>query len=187
MVHNLITNFDSQHAAHGNKEYADLLWQRLENLVHYNGSRPGQAPGSKHSKLLFHVTVFNVENRQEDFALRTSQAWRWEMMRRHSSGRPRVILVLALPNPAQADPVDLDLLDCLQQEAMMPQCSGPLILPHCAGGAHDKSDRVISRCGGHNSRAGIAVICWGCGVWHRYSQSCTRGNQGDTRGQLTSL
>ena len=27
MVHNLITNFDSQHAAHGNKEYADLLWQ----------------------------------------------------------------------------------------------------------------------------------------------------------------
>ena len=27
MVHNLITNFDSQHAAYGNKEYADLLWQ----------------------------------------------------------------------------------------------------------------------------------------------------------------
>ena len=135
--------------------------------MHYNGS--SQSQGSKHTKLLFHVTVFNVENRQEDFALRTRQAWRWEMMRRHSSGRPRVILVLALPPPPQADPVDLDVLDCLQQEAMMPQCSGPLILPHCAGGAHDKSDRVISRCGGHNSRAGIAVICWGCGVWHRYN------------------
>ena len=134
--------------------------------MHYNGS--SQTQGAKHSKLLFHVTVFNVENRQEDFALRTRQAWRWEMMRRHSSGQPRVILVLALPPPPQADPVDLDVLDCLQQEAMMPQCSGPLILPHCAGGAHDKSDRVISRCGGHNSRAGVAVICWGCGVWHRY-------------------
>ena len=64
--------------------------------MHYNGS--SQAQGARHSKLLFHVTVFNVENRQEDFALRTRQAWRWEMMRRHSSGRPRVILVLALPN-----------------------------------------------------------------------------------------
>ena len=67
--------------------------------MHYNGS--SQSPGSKHAKLLFHVTVFNVENREEDFALRTRQAWRWEMMRRHSSGRPRVILVLALPPPPQ--------------------------------------------------------------------------------------
>ena len=139
--------------------------------MHYNGSSLAGGSGHGHSKLLFHVTVFNVENTEEDFAVRTRQSWRWEVLRRHSNGRPRVILVLALPPPQQADPVDLDVLDCLQQEAMMPQCSGPLLLPGCAGGARDKSDRVISRCGrgGHNERAGIAVICWGCGVWHRYS------------------
>ena len=63
---------------------------------------------------------------------------------------------------------------CLQ-ESKLSICSGPLLLPHCAAGAGDKVDRVWSRCTGHDhdhphvSRAGVAVICWGCGVWHRYN------------------
>ena len=53
------------------------------------------------------------------------------------------------------------------QEAKMSVCSGPLVLPHCAAGARAKVDRVWARCGA-GARRGVGVICWGCGVWHRY-------------------
>ena len=67
------------------------------------------------------------------------------------------------------------MYDHWHQESKLSICSGPLLLPHCAAGAGDKVDRVWSRCTGHDhdhphvSRAGVAVICWGCGVWHRYN------------------
>ena len=33
---------------------------------------------------------------------------------------------------------------------------------------YNQVDRVWARCGGGaDSRLGVAVICWGCGVWHR--------------------
>ena len=106
----------------------------------------------------------------DDFEFRSNHKWKWEVVQRHSDGRTRVVLVLGLPPPEHAGQVDMDLLDCLQQEAKMSICSGPLLLPHCAAGVGDKVDRVWSRCAaGHHgvARAGVAVICWGCGVWHR--------------------
>ena len=89
--------------------------------------------------------------------------------------RTRVVLVLALPPPKHASPVDLDLLDCLQQEAMSPMlppsaagCAGLIKLPHCTPKPQDKADKVFMRCGGEGSKMGVGVICWGCSVWHRW-------------------
>ena len=125
------------------------------------------------TQLLFHVTVFNLNSLDTDYSLRTNHKWKWELVRsrRHPDGRSqsRVILVLALPPPDRAGPVDMDILDCLQQEAKMSICSGPIMLPHCARSASDKVDRVWSRCAGDQSQVGVSVICWGCGVWHRYT------------------
>ena len=88
--------------------------------------------------------------------------------------RTRVVLVLALPPPHLSSPVDLDLLDCLQQEAVSPMvppsssgCGGPIKLPHCTPKPQEKADKVFMRCGGETSKIGVAVICWGCSVWHR--------------------
>ena len=80
------------------------------------------------TQLLFHVTVFNLNSLDTDYSLRTNHKWKWELVRsrRHPDGRSqsRVILVLALPPPDRAGPVDMDILDCLQQEAKMSICSG---------------------------------------------------------------
>ena len=90
------------------------------------------------------------------------------------NSRTRVVLVLALPPPHLSSPVDLDLLDCLQQEAVSPMvppsssgCGGPIKLPHCTPKPQEKADKVFMRCGGETSKIGVGVICWGCSVWHR--------------------
>ena len=110
------------------------------SLGHHHHSNLYSSPHatSHQTQLLFHVTVFNLENIDTDYSLRTNHHWKWEVIRRHSDGGNRVILVLALPPPDQAGMVDMDVLDCLQQEAKMSICSGPLLLPHCAAGARDK-------------------------------------------------
>ena len=41
--------------------------------------------------------------------------WKWELLRRTGDGESRAVIVLALPPPDQAQRVDMDTLDCLQQ------------------------------------------------------------------------
>ena len=41
--------------------------------------------------------------------------WKWELLRRTGDGESRAVVVLALPPPDQAQRVDMDTLDCLQQ------------------------------------------------------------------------
>jgi len=168
-IDRLIRTFDRRHRLYGNKEYADLLWKRLEGSVHSNIS--------SHGKLLFHVTVFNMEDQFANYGLKTNQRWLWEVHNSHTDGRTRVVLVLALPPPQLASPVDLDLLDCLQQEAVSPMvpatsagCGGPIKLPHCTPKPQEKAEKVFLRCGGDTSKMGVGVICWGCSVWHRWSK-----------------
>ena len=179
-------------------------------LQRLDGSAAGNL--SSAGRLLFHVTVFNLENRELEFGLVQPRAllrcaalcctmlqvsgsrWLWQLQtRRSDTGRPRQVLVVALPPPThQAAPVDLDLLDCLQQVISSPKhcalllrkklcgdillqaaggevCPGPLRLPRCTGGPQQKAERVVERCGAGTagSRAGVGVICWGCSVWHR--------------------
>lgn len=62
---------------------------------------------------------------------------------------------------------DLDQLDCLQQAALSVRLGA---CAHCAKGAEQKVGLVAGRCGGEealNNGGGVAVVCWGCGVWHR--------------------
>ena len=132
----------------------------MEGSVHSNISY--------HGKLLFHVTVFNMEDKTANFGLKTNHRWLWEVHTRHVDGRTRVVLVLARPPPHHSSPVDLDLLDCLQQESVAPiRCGGPIKLAQCIPKPQDKADQVFMRCGGENSKMGVAVVCWGCSVWHR--------------------
>ena len=56
-----------------------LIFQRLEGSVHSNIS--------SHGKLLFHVTVFNMEDQFTNYGLKTNQRWMWEVHNTHTDGR----------------------------------------------------------------------------------------------------
>ena len=91
----MIRKFDSRHQVFGNKEYADLLWkvlhcctlymssnvvlQRLESSTHHNTSVQG--------RLLFHVTVFNLEEQDNSYGVKTNQRLLWEVHNKHIDGR----------------------------------------------------------------------------------------------------
>ena len=55
------------------------IFQKLEGSDHLNSSSQG--------KLLFHVTVFNMEDQLTDFGLQTEQRWIWEVHSSHIDGR----------------------------------------------------------------------------------------------------
>ena len=78
--------------------------------------QPGVRPGTAPRCAALCCTVRQV----------SGSRWLWQLQtRRSDTGRPRQVLVVALPPPAhQAAPVDLDLLDCLQQVIYSPE--------HCA-------------------------------------------------------
>ena len=58
-------------------------FQRLEGSVHSNIS--------SHGKLLFHVTVFNMDDQFANYGLKTNHRWLWEVHNRHTDGRSVVL------------------------------------------------------------------------------------------------
>lgn len=165
-LENVVATFDRRHQFYDNKEYADLLWKKLESSLH-----PASSTSSSNSLFLFHVTVFDMESREEDYGVRTDHPWLWEVFTKHSDGRPRTVLVVAVPHGEKAD---LDQLDCLQQAALSPVQEGVSAgcLPgHCRPRPGAKADKVYSGCRGPSTAgSGTIVICWGCNVWHRWSK-----------------
>ena len=55
------------------------IFQKLENFDHLNSS--------SNERLLFHVTVFNIEDQLTDFGLHTEHRWKWELYSSHLDGR----------------------------------------------------------------------------------------------------
>ena len=51
------------------------IFQKLESLNHLG------------NHLIFHVTVFNLEDDISDFGLRTEQKWKWEFHSSYLEGR----------------------------------------------------------------------------------------------------
>lgn len=158
-LENIIATFDRRHQFHDNKEYADLLWKKLESSL---------PPSS--SSLLFHVTVFDMEDSATDYGVKTEHPLVLEVLTKHLDGRARTVLVVAVSSGQQPD---MDQLDCLQQAALAPvqevgtSCLTGLCTPRPA----QKAEKVYSGCRtGSAGGAGALVICWGCSVWHRWSK-----------------
>ena len=60
---------------------AKIFLQRLEGSVH------STAIFSSHGKILFHVTVFNMEGKTVNYGLKTNMRWVWEVHNKHLDGR----------------------------------------------------------------------------------------------------
>ena len=105
--------------------------QRLESSVHSNNSN--------HGKLLFYVTVFNMEENTVNYGLKTNMRWVWELHNKHLDGMYATRFLFAV-------------------------CAGAIRLPTCYPGPQEKAEKVFMMCGGGGNSYWVGVICWGCNL-----------------------